>query len=189
MQKNQVRTYDILISLIVLFLFLGFLSFRMAWKIDYRFNNELVNICDSVTIKFESLNTKIENGKLYRLYDDAYFEEMNYYYAYVDDIYTSIEEGKISVRSDYAYAVNQVREDIDILKDYSYYDEYGSVLTEDVYTEMDNKKVAAYNDLNSLLNWHKAYFVFGFIFIAFAIVCVVAKIFKVKLAKRTEQNI
>ena len=161
----------------------------MAWKINYRFNNELVDVCDTAVTKFESLYTKLEKGKRYRLYDDSYFEEMDYCYACVDSIKVAIDEGKISVRSDYEYAVNQVRENIIILKDSSYYTVYGSVLEEDVYREMDNKKVAAYNDLKGLLNWHRAYFVFGIIYIVTALSLGVVKIINVKKNKKMNHDI
>ena len=57
----QKKTYDILISLAVLFLFLSLLFFRMAWKLNYRFNNELVDICESAVSDYEALDFKVVN--------------------------------------------------------------------------------------------------------------------------------
>ena len=188
MQKNQVKIYDTLISLIVLFTFLGLLSFRMAWKIDYRFNNELVDVCDTAVTKFKSLYPETVKGKKYRAYDNAYFEEMNYCYACVDSIKVAIEEGKITVRSDYEYAVNQVREDIIILKDDSYFTMYGDTIVEEEFRDMDNKKVAAYNDLKGLVNWHRTYIVFGIIFSIMTVSLTIIKIIKVIKIKKSKQN-
>lgn len=183
----QKKTYDILISLAVLFLFLSLLFFRMAWKLNYRFNNELVDICDNVVSDYEALDFKVVNYRRYRLYDDEYYEKMNYYYTYVSDIKTAIDEGKISVRTDYEYTIERVLNNLNILKDQSYVEEYGYVLEEEMALKIQAERDVAYKDLNILVGWHHASIFFGFLFIASSLFCIVFKIVKVKIKKEDKQ--
>ena len=188
-EREKKKTYDILISLIVLFLFLGFLFLRMAWKLNYRFNNELVDICDNVVSDYESLPFKVVERQRYRQYDEAYFEKMDYYFAYVTDIKTAIDEGKISVRADYVYTIERILDDLTVLKDKSYYETYGDVLEKDVFMEMQAEKDKAYQDFNLLAGWHHTSLFFGITFCIASFVCLLLKIIMVKNKKEEKKEV
>lgn len=98
------KKYNILLSLIVLFIFLGLLFIRMAWKFDFNLNGEVLNITEEIQeISDEYVNSKITG--------EVFLTSINAKKSVLINIYNN----NLDSRSDYIYLVDDLIDDVNTI--------------------------------------------------------------------------
>ena len=152
---NTIKKYDVLITLAFLFVFLGLLSLRMSWKINYNFDNKLIYICDNVIDIYNNYTSGNMDNSSCKKFLNNELDKAN-----------ELANDNINSRADYIYSIMQVQTDINTM-----------------ITDEENG-YNAYYDVCNLIIEHNVTFTFGIIFLSIGIIAIIGKVVLIIIKKR-----